>query len=410
MKHILSFSTVALALLLSCTGGEQRSDGQATLDWWQFWTDPAIKPTIEQMVADFESQNPNITVNITDLTWANGHEKIVMAFSSNTAPDIVELGSDWIPEFSSAGKLANLTADLLADTSQFYAWTPAVYDSALYAMPWILGTRVMFINKNLVKRAGYDDNYIPLNWSQLKELCYKIDSLGKDIYGFGANAAEKHRLYKKFLPFFWSNKAKIMSEDGSFSTFASDRAYAALKYYKELCDSTSMVDTQRRLEDAFLDGKVGVIISGDWLLKRIHNENPDIDIVTTLIPGPKYPGPSFVGGEYLAVSEQSKQKAAALKFIRYVTSPENQLRFCKANFSANPSSKEAAKDSFFVETPHFQTFVKQLALSRIPEIDEHWVYIEDIIENALEKALYQNAPPAQTLYEAKLEIEKLYAE
>ena len=147
MKHILFLSIVALALLLSCSGGEQAVDGQATLDWWQFWTDPAIKPTIERMVADFESQNPNIKVNITDLTWANGHEKIVMAFSSNTAPDIVELGSDWIPEFSTAGKLTDITSDVLADTSQFYGWTPAIHDSAIYAMPWIIGTRVLFVNK-----------------------------------------------------------------------------------------------------------------------------------------------------------------------------------------------------------------------------------------------------------------------
>jgi len=410
MKHILFLSIIALALLLSCSGGEQTVNGKATLEMWQFWTDPAIRPTIEQMVADFESQNPDIKVNLTDLTWANGHEKIVMAFSSNTAPDIVELGSDWVPEFSTAGKLADITADVLPDTAQFYGWTPGIHDNTIYAMPWILGTRVLYVNKTLMKRAGYEDNFVPLNWPQLKEMCYKIDSLGKDIYGFGSNAAEKHRLYKKFLPFFWANRARIMSRDRSFSTIASDRGYAALLYYKDLCDSTGMVDTQRRLEDAFLDGKIGAVISGDWLLKRIHNEQIEIDLATSLIPGPQYPGPSFVGGEYLAISEQCQHKAAALKFVRFITNTENQLRFCRANFSANPSSKTAADDSFFVETPHFQTFVKQLGLSRMPVIDEHWVYVEDIIETALEKALYQGAPPAQSLYEAKLEIEKLYKE
>ncbi|UCD16963.1 MAG: extracellular solute-binding protein [Candidatus Zixiibacteriota bacterium] len=407
MKNVICFTVTALAaVLLSCSSGDRRS-GVVTLDWWQFWTDPSVKPTIEQIVADFEAQNPGINISITDLTWANGHEKIVMAFASGTAPDIVELGSDWIPELSSAGKLADLTGDAAGDSADFSAWTPGTYDNQIYAFPWILGTRVLYINTVLMTRAGYDEDFVPFNWPQLKELCYKIDSLGKDMYGFGANAAEKHRLYKKFLPFLWSNGGSIMSRDGSFSTIASDKSYAALKFYKELCDSTGMVDTQRRLEDAFLEGKVGVIISGDWLLKRIRNEQHDIPFITALIPGPKFPGKSFVGGEYLAVSRQSKYKSAAIKFIRFLTSRDNQLLFCKANYTATPSSKTAAKDPFFAKDPQLQTFVKQLNLSKMPKVDQHWVYIEDVLETTLENVLYQGAPVAESLYEAKLEIEKI---
>ena len=63
------------------------------ISWWQFWTDPAVKPTIEAMVDAFEKANPGIKVELTDLTWANGHEKIVLAFSSGTAPDVIELGA-----------------------------------------------------------------------------------------------------------------------------------------------------------------------------------------------------------------------------------------------------------------------------------------------------------------------------
>ena len=105
------------------------------------------------MVADFEAANPNIKVNLTDLTWANGHEKIVVAYSSGTAPDIIELGSDWVPEFSSSGQLAKLTKDIVPDSAQYYGWTPAKWENELYAQPWILGTRVLYINNELKKKA-----------------------------------------------------------------------------------------------------------------------------------------------------------------------------------------------------------------------------------------------------------------
>ncbi len=397
----------ALILWQGCSEGKKdQPTGPITLEWWHFWTDPDIRPTIEQMVADYEKANPNVKIKLTDLTWANGHEKIVVAFSSGAAPDIVELGSDWIPEFSFNNQLAPITAAVLADTGAYYGWNPTIHNNDIYAHPWIMGTRVLFINRGLLKRTALDTNFIPLNWPDLKKLCYAVDSLGEDIYGFGSNAAEKHRLYKKFLPFFWSMDGAIFGYTDRFAGFAGDQAYKAMKFYKELHDSCSLVDSQRGLEDAFLEGKVGVIISGDWLLKRIKKENRNIEIITTLFPGPKYPGKSFLGGEYLAVSAQSPHKEEAAKFIRFITAPERQLQFCRANFSANPSSKTAAADSFFMSDPNLQTFVKQINLSQMPPADPQWVNIEDLIEKTLEKILFEKAPMAETLYEANKKIQE----
>jgi len=406
-KYILSALLVILAAGFMSCSKESQPNGNITLEWWQFWTDPSISPTIEKMVLDYEKAHPNVKVNRTDLTWANGHEKIVVAFSSGTAPDIIELGSDWVPEFSSTGHLADITDSVVNDTARFYNWAPVIYNDRIYGFPWILGTRVLFINRDLMNRAKYGQKFVPTNWPQLKEVCYKIDSLGKDVYGFGSNAAEKHRLYKKFLPFFWSYDGRIISKNGKYCVFSSDKAYKALKFYKELSDSCSMVDTQRRLEDAFLDDKVGVVISGDWLLKRIRNEKPDFNFTTTLIPGPKFPGKSFAGGEYLAVNAKSDHKAAALDFIRFVTNAENQLLFCKANYSANPSNKETTKDPFFADDINLQTFVVQMNSSQSPPAIPQWVYVEDIIETALEDILFNGAPMAERLYKAKIEIEKL---
>ncbi|UCD94634.1 MAG: extracellular solute-binding protein [Candidatus Zixiibacteriota bacterium] len=405
-KFLISVVITAAAVIMSCSG-EAEQKAEVTLEWWQFWTDPAIKPAIETMVADYEAANPNVKINLSDLTWANGHEKIVVAFSSGTAPDIIELGSDWVAEFSSADQLADITKDVLSDTALYNGWSPGIYNDRIYAFPWILGTRVLFVNRELMKRAGFGESFLPINWPQLKELCYKIDSLSDDIYGFGSNAAEKHRLYKKFLPFLWASDGRIISKNGKYAVFASEKSYNALKFYKELSDSCSMVDTQRRLEDAFLTSKVGVIISGDWLLKRIKNENIQLNFTTTLIPGPEYPGKSFAGGEYLAVSTTSPNKAEALRFIRHVTGRENQLLFCKANYSASPSDKQAAEDEFFKGDVNLQTFIKQLNMSRMTPATPRWVYVEDVIESALEEVLFNDAPVAESLYEANKKIKEL---
>lgn len=399
MKKILI--TIALILLQA-----QLLSAKTTISWWQFWTDPSIKPVIEEIIQEFEKQNQDIEVDLTDLTWANGHEKIVIAFASGTGPDVVELGSDWIAEFAVNGHLAEYQMD---DASQkdYYGWEMATFQKKVYAKPWFLGTRVLFANGDLLSKAGYEESFAPVTFNQFREAVYKVDSLSKKIDGFGSNAPEKHRLYKKYLPFFWSFGAQIFSDDKRLCLLASDYAVKALQFYKELHDSCGYVANQRGIEDAFLDGKVGFVISGDWLLKRIENEKLDFNLVSTLIPGDKYPGKSFLGGEFLAINNKSKNKEAAQKFIDFITSPENQVKFCKANRSANPSSKIATKDDYFTSNVHLQTFIKQLQLASHPPVDPNWVVYESIIEKAVEDAIFGDVSPATSLLNARKKIEAL---
>jgi len=351
---------------------------ETTIEWWQFWTDPGIKPTIESMVQEFEKQNPGIKVKLTDLTWANGHEKLAIAFASGSAPDVVELGSDWIAQFADNGKLADLSEHIASDSNGYDGWSLAKYQGKVYARPWILGTRVVFFNKDLLRRAGFDPEAVPVSFDDLMAQAKAVSKLGRNIYGWGSNTAEKHRLYKKYLPFLWSYNGEILSDDGKYCVLASNRAVDALKYYKELHDSCGYVADQRGIEDAFLAGRVGFVMSGDWLLKRIYQEKPNLNFATTLMPGRNpwtptgamvagmaarsdpFPGRSFLGGEFLAVSASSSHRPEAFKLIDFICSPENQLRFCKANISANPSSRQSQKDAFFQNDPHLSIFVQQI--------------------------------------------------
>jgi len=379
---------------------------KTTVEWWQFWTDPSVKPTIQAIVDDFEKAYPDIEVKLTDLTWANGHEKIVIAFASGAGPDVLELGSDWIAQFAVAGHLRDLSDNLSADSNQYQGYSMATYDGRLYAKPWILGTRVLFANRDLLNQAGFEPDYLPVTLDHFKAATLRVSKLN-GVYGWGSNTAEKHRLYKKYLPFFWTKGAQVFSDDGRYCVLSSDLAIQALQLYKDLHDSCGYVASQRGIEDAFLEGKIGFILSGDWLLKRIELEKREINFVTTLFPGLKFPGRSFMGGEFLAVNAASKNSEAAIKLIDFVTSAQAQVRFCKANRSANPSSKQAQQDEYFQSNPHLQTFVKQLSLSNHPPVDPDWVNIETIIEEAVEEALFGSGRPAEALRQARQKITDL---
>lgn len=91
----------------SATSGEE----EVTLDFWFFTgeDDPNGENTINPVIDSFIEENPNVQVNLRQLTWDNGLEQITTAFAGNSVPDVIELGDTWFANFVEEGVLANVS-------------------------------------------------------------------------------------------------------------------------------------------------------------------------------------------------------------------------------------------------------------------------------------------------------------
>jgi len=406
MRFLKFLFLVCCCFLLSGCGGEKPKPGEKIVEFWQFWTDPKAKAVIETAVAEFEESHRGVKVKITDLTWNDGHQKIVSAFAAGRPPDLLELGSDWIAEFAAEGVLMDLTSEAVKTQNEFAGLPAGIYNGKCYALPWYLGTRVLYINEDIAKKIGLNPNQPPITWEQLLIWIRSINKLRPNFYGFGANAAEKHRLYKKFLPFLWSNGGTILSDDGNFSTIDSDEAVTALEYYVTLADE-GFVEKQSVLDDMFVQGRLGLVFSGDWLHKRLQDSRSRLNYRVATIPFPR-PGRggqiSFAGGEYLAIPAKAKEPVQALQLARLLRNEKNSINLCIATGGATPANLSAAANPYFAEDPIRSVFITQLQSSRMPPAHPQWVYIEQIIEEAVEKAMYKKLTPAEALDEAARKI------
>ena len=401
---ILLVALLINSLILTCS---KKENSKIVLDFWQFWTDPQVKPTLLEIIGDFEKENPGIKVKLTDLTWSEGHDKIVVAFASGSTPDVLELGSDWVPEFSSEGVLLNVTSEAEKIQNDFLMWEPATYQSRIYGFPWVLDTRVLFCNKDLMRKVGLDSETPPVNWEQLLNDCKKVNQLKPEAYGFGANSAERHSLYKKFLPFFWGNGGKILSDDQKTSEINSPAGKEALEFYKKLAEQGT-IDNQRMLDEGFKQGKIGFLISGGWLLNDIQKNLPNLNFGVCLIPKPEKGNfSSFAGGESLVISKKCKNPEAALKFVQYLIGKDNSLKLCKSIGSAIPSAKGSELDPYYQNNKNLSVFQEQLKYAQTSPATPKWVYIEEIIEKAVEQVMYDKKTPSRALDEAKMEIDKI---
>ncbi len=392
---LVAMFILVTAMMLSCG---KSSSGKTVVTFWQFWTNPEVKPTVQQMIGEFERAHPQVKVQLGDLTWADGHEKIAIALAAGGGPDVIELGSDWISEFAASGKLADLTAATQGLADSLLMWDPAKYQSRRYAVPWMLGTRVLFCNRTLLRQAGYDETFVPKTWIELAEAAAKISRLGDNRFGFGSNSAERHRLYKKYLPFFWSAGGEVFNKDMTATQFNSDAGRKSLEYYLRL-SANGLVETQARIEDYFAAGKIGFVISGEWLVKKLNRMERSFEYFVTTMPSPggKKPGVSFAGGEYLVVNSASKSPDIAMELIRFLVQPQNDTMFARATGSFTPVNV-ASKMTYDAElTPIAEVFQQQLRNSRSTPVHPAWVSLEEALERGLEQALYKKKSPDDAL-------------
>lgn len=398
MKNHLKILVILFVILVS--GCAKKDENK--LKFWHFWSEPNQKKVIEQLIKQFETEN-SCKVEISELSWNDGKTKYYAAFNSKTAPDVLELGSDWIAQFSSSNVLLELNKDSM-NTDKFIEFSkePAIWKGKFYALPWIVDTRVLFYNKDLMKQAGLD-SVPPDNFYDLLTMCEKIKQIdGK--YGFGANGSDQHRLYKKIIPMFWSNGGDIFDKNGKLVIYSPENV-AALNMYLNL-SRTGFIESQKQIDASFVEGNIGFWFSGGWLLEKIKNENPNLNFGVAQLPGLSIkPGISFAGGEYLAINSNSKKIDLAKKFIKFMTDGKNSIQFCKQIIEAGfPADKNYFNDVFYQSTPNRLVFSNQLSHARMTPVHPKWLEIESIIENSTVEALYGKSSAENALYNAYLQI------
>lgn len=403
----ISISLLFCVTTFSCNRGIAPN----VLRFSHFWSEPGQRAVMDSVIADFKKENPDIQVEVSELSWSDGKTKLMINFNAETAPDVIEFGSDWIPEFSASSVLEDLSNMALLksrfDSTPEYSRAPGIWQNKSYALPWFVDTRVLFVNRNLVTKAvGADSNYVSLtSWDKMYQLGEKINIL-TDVKGIGVNGSDAHRLYKKLLPQFWSNGGEILDRNGKPSFATKENIEALTFYVKQL--NVGVLETQKNLDDLFKRGKLGILYSGAWLLKPLAKA--DFQWYCAPFPGNNgHLGVSFAGGEYLSINAHSSMKSQAEKLLAFLSRPDNELRLAKA-FNIFPADRSLQQDSFYLNRNQGNILIEQLKNARMTPVHPKWLEIEMILEDEVAQALYKRKTPVEAMRSADSRVTELIAE
>ncbi|WP_353471447.1 extracellular solute-binding protein [Salipiger sp. H15] len=134
---------------------------------------------IRAMTASFEEANPDVKVNLEFVPYEGLHDKTVLSMGSGGGYDVVLFDVIWPAEYAQNGVLVDVTGKITDEMKSGIlpgAWTTVDYEGASYGMPWILDTKYLFFNKEMLSKAGIDTP--PATWADLTAAAQKIKDAG----------------------------------------------------------------------------------------------------------------------------------------------------------------------------------------------------------------------------------------
>lgn len=387
-----------------------RNENQNEIEFWHFQSEPNQKKVLIKIINEFENSY-NCKVKLTDLSWKDGKTKLFAAFHSKTEPDVIELGSDWVAQFSSAGVLSELNKNQVEfDKFIDFATEPSMYNKKIFALPWYVDTRVLFYNSAMLEVANINIDSISTFEDLIaasKKIQEKYKNDGK--YGIAVNGPDAHRLYKKVVTYLWSYGGDILDKEGNF-VLNSKNNIKAIEKYKE-SKSYGLMENQRTLDGEFIQGNIAFIISGAWIIEKIKNENPTLKYKVRTLPKTEFNnGISFAGGEYLAVTKQGGKKNLAKEFVKFLSDGQNAIKFCKEVPEAGfPADKNYFNDNYYKTQLIRSVFAEQLNYAKMTPVHKYWLEIEEHLEKAVEEVLYDKKTAKQALNDLQQIVVEKYS-
>src|SRR5699024_6141404 len=144
-------------LIVGCSSKESSgsNDGKESIEWWiPNWDEDAA----EELVEEFEEENPDIEINLSILTWETMENKIRVALETGEAPDIITELESRIENYASKGFLTELDDyyenDLDIDDFISSSLDINTYEEKLYGLPFRHDGAGVLYNKNMLDRKS----------------------------------------------------------------------------------------------------------------------------------------------------------------------------------------------------------------------------------------------------------------
>ncbi|MGO1316995.1 MAG: ABC transporter substrate-binding protein [Cellulomonadaceae bacterium] len=191
-RHAARVAAVAATLAMALTacggssdnpttgggGGQEPGALSGNLTVW------AWEPTLEQVVADFEAANPDVTIDLVNAGTGNDqYTALQNAIAAGSGvPDVAQIEYYAIPQFAigeSLTDLGPLGASALDGTFTPGPWGSVQSGDGIFGLPMDSGPMALFYNEDVFEKHGVE---VPTTWDEYLEAARALHAADPNVY------------------------------------------------------------------------------------------------------------------------------------------------------------------------------------------------------------------------------------
>ena len=233
-----------LAASMAVTGTAAEDQVTITYSLW----DEIQSVVYQELIDNFEEQNPNIHVEMQLTPWDQYWTKFDASAGANQAADVFFM-NNWVPKYAEAGILEPLDDYMEKSGFDLSLYAPSVVeagtvDGVHYVVPKGTDSLAVIINSALFEKYGVTEPENGWTWDDMLTVCGElktaIDAAGDSIYpmDFILNSANGG-----WQPVVYEFGGQLFNEDGT-SALASDEAVAGIQSLVDMIDEGYIPDYQ----------------------------------------------------------------------------------------------------------------------------------------------------------------------
>ncbi len=370
----------------------------------------ALTEVVDSIVVDFEAANPDIKVNA--IYSGNYDDTRVRALSALASGDPAQLAVMF-----SIDAYDLIEQDLIVAFEDIDGVNPGWLDSfypalmsnsriegKTWGVPFQRSTIVAYYNKDKFRDAGLDPENPPATWDELISMGKALTTDGT----FGLMIPSTGYPYWMFQALAIQNGKEVMSDDGLTTYFDDETVVDTLEFWMSLSEEHGIMPTGTvewgTLRQAFLEGQTAMMWHSTGNLTAVKN-NATFDFGVAELPANVRKGSPTGGGNFYVFKDTSdKEKAAALKLIEFMTSPEQAAAWSIATgyMGVSPTAYETeALMNYTVEFPPALVARNQLENAVAEFSTFETARVREGLNNAIQAALTGAKSPTDALTDAQ---------
>lgn len=378
------------------------------------WTEPTYGAFLKELKADFEKNNPGVTIKDTFIPFGSFADQMYIDITSGNPPDVLTALDPNFKRYVDADLLEPLDpylAEAGIELDDFIAPQQlAIKDGKVYGIAFVANPRALFVNKKMLADAGLD---IPANFEEFDQAVRALRDPAKQQFGLALSAysGSPNQQFLEYAPIFASFGAKFVT-DGK-ATADTPEMLKALTYYKTLVDE-GLVPKGARFEvfrPMFVNGQIAMYAAGPFMgaVTEAGNAETYKDIATA--PLALGPGKPITVTNYLAVPKGAPNKEVSAKLLMTILQDHWQQRIVEL-VKAIPGRKGMVSQEFIDVNPWFKTFddIAGVAVSYAPEgMEQYGSDIITIVGRNMEAMLFRGTSPEETAKNMQAELSEFIA-